>query len=247
MKRQTSLRFLLLLIAALGAAGLGLLLALYSLEASTGLLPANHPFHIGAILLTVLTAGLTAFFVLPIQKAADIRLDVPVSRLAACGAFFAGLWLLPAAFTMLRQADTGLRLVRTLLGFASAVSLIASGWFHFKNKATHFLLHATVCLFFALHMLCQYQIWSGMPQIADYLLPLLGCIFLTLTAYHRTAFDIGMGSRRALLFCGLMAGFCSICSVSGESGRLFYLAGGLWSLTNLWPQRSQEETDHVSA
>lgn len=253
MKRIFSYRFLPLLTAGLGAVGLLLRLALYALQEPSGLLPSQHPLHTAAVILSVLTAALVLALVTRLGGSGKYQLNFPASPLAALGAFFAGLWLLPVPFEILRHADSNLTIARAVLGFLSIPCLLFTGWCHWKGRRPHFLLHGAACLFFALHMVCQYQLWSGNPQLEDYLLPLFACVFLTLTAYYRMAFDARMGNRRALLFCGLMAGFFCICSLAGEGENRFYFAGGLWALTNLCviepplPSRKTEEGTDASA
>lgn len=247
MKRIFPYRLLPLLSAGLGGVGFALRLALFALEEPSGLLPQGHPLHIATLVLSILTAGLMLYFVLPLGGSGKYRLNFPASQTAALGAVFAGLFLLPVAFGILRQADSNLSFFWAALGFIAAVCLVFTGRCHWKGRRPHFLLHGAVCLFFAVHMICQYRLWSGNPQVEDYLFPLFGCVFLTLTAYYRMTFDARMGKRRMLLFCGLMAGFFCICSLAGEGDKGFYFAGGLWALTNLCvtepPKGNEEGTD----
>lgn len=247
MKRTFSYRLLPLLFAGLGCIGFVLRLALFSLEAPSGLLPQGHPLHIAVLILSGAAINLALYFVKPLGGSATYRLNFPASRTAALGAGFAGLLLLPVVFDILQDASSRLIILWAVLGFVAALCLIFTGWCHWTGRRPYFLLHGTVCLFFAIHMVCQYQLWSGKPQVEDYLFPLFACVFLSLTAYHRMAFDVRMGKRRTLLFCGLTAGFFCICALAGEGGKWFYLAGAVWSLTNLCaitpPQQEEEKTD----
>lgn len=247
MKQKFSYRLLPLLFAGLGCVGLVLRLALFALEEPSGLLPQNHPLHIAAVLFSFLSAALALYFVLPLKGSGKYRPNFPASRTAALGAVFAGALLLPVSLGIVRQADNRLSIFWAVLCFASAICLILTGMCHSKGRRPHVLLHSTVCLFFAVHMVCQYRLWSGDPQVEDYLFPLFACIFLSLTAYYRVSFDARMGKRRNLLFCGLMAVFFSICSLAGTGNKLFFLAGGLWALTNLCviapPKKEKENTD----
>lgn len=250
MKRSFPYRFLPMIAAGLGGIGLVLRLVLYSLKEPSGLLPHSHPLHTATIVLSLLTVGAMLYLVRPLDGSAKYRLNFPASQLAATGAFFAGLWLLPVSFEILGQADSRLFFFWATLSFLSVPCLIFTAWCHFKGRRPYFLLHGVICLFFAVHLVCQYRLWSGNPQVEDYLLPLFACVFLTLTAYYRMAFDARMGKRRALLFCGLMAGFFCVCSLAGEGDKRFYFAGAIWTLTNLCviqPPAKPEETSDAPA
>ena len=240
MKKHFSEQALPLIAVIGGAIGFLLRLALYMLEESTGLLPKGHILHIASIVLSIAIAVLMLIFVR--------RANAPIvhkPQVAASGAFFAGLWMLPAAFGILEQADSPMDLLWALLSFASIPCLMLTAWRHFKGRTPHFFTNVILCLFFVANMICQYPLWCGNPQLADYLLPLLACVFLSLAAYQRTALDQQAGSYRKLLFFDLMAGFFCICSMAGNGERRFYLAGALWALTNLYA--IQQEEPHVSA
>lgn len=245
MKHAFSNRFLPLLAAGLGGICLLLRLALYGLEESTGLLPEAHPLHIATVIISIAAVLGTVFCVRPLKGSPKYRLNFPSSKSAAFGSCFAGLFLVPTGFDILGQAAGMLDWFRAALAFACVPCLMTAGWCRFKGRRPHFLLHGTVCLFFATHMMCLYRVWSGKPQIEDYLFPLFACVFLSLTAYHRTAFDARMGKRRSLLLCGLLAGFFCVCSLTGDGNRTFYLAGALWSLTCLCRIQLPPKTEEV--
>ena len=216
MKRFSYLRFLPLMTAGLGGICLLLRIGLYRLQEPSGLLPYAHPFHIASLGIGALTLLLIAAAVLPLKGSNRFVPNFPASRIAAWGSFIAGLLLLQACFAILDRADTRLNLFWAVSGFCAVPCLIFNGRSRQKGFRTHFLLHGSLCLFCLLSMLCRYRSWSGNPQLADYLYPLLSCVFLSLAAYYRMQFAQGQGRRGSLLFCGLTAGFCCICSLAGE-------------------------------
>lgn len=240
MKQHISEQTLPLVSAALGSAGLLLRLALYTQKAPSGLLPAAHPLHIATVILSIATAVLMLIFVRHANEPTERKTNV-----AASGAFFAGLWMLPVAFETLEQATGRFDIFWALLSFASVPCLMLTAWKQFRGQHPYFGTNAVICLFFITSMLCRYPQWCGNPQVADYLLPLLACVFLSLAAYQRTAFDFQMGNRQNLLFCSLMAEFFCICALAGEGDKRFYLVGALWTLTNLYA--THQEAPHVSA
>lgn len=224
-------------------------LALYTLKEPSGLLPRSHPLHIATLVIALATAAAVLRFVLPQKGSGEYAPNFPADRRIAFGPWFAALWLLSAAFTILEQADDRLELAWAVLAFVSIPCLLCIGIFRFMGRRPYFLIHGLLCLFFAIHMICQYQAWSSNPQIPDYLFALLGCVFLTLSAYYRTLFDLDAGKQRKLLLTALLAGFFCICSLTGEGERHFFFSGALWALTDLCaaaPPQQEEQTD-VSA
>lgn len=233
MKRPVSHKPLPLLPAATGLIALLLRLALYTMENESSLLPHNHPLYIASLALAAATAAAVLFFILPLKGSAEYRDNFPASRTAAAGSLIAGALLVPVAFGVWKDAFTTLDQIWAVLTFASSVCLLVSGWCQWTGKQPHFAMHVTVCLFYALHMICQYRVWSGNPQVEDYIFSLFGCIFLALFAFHRVAFAAGAGHRRMLLFCGLMAVFFCLPALIGGNNRCFFLSGGIWTVTNL--------------
>lgn len=248
--KQTFLhRYPSLLAAAPGLVCFLLRLGLYTLEEPSGLLPRSHPFHIATLVIALVTAAAVYRFILPQKGSGTYGPNFPADPLAVAGPCFAALWLLPVAFDIGERAVGKLDLAWAVLAFLAVPCLLCIGLFRHAGRRPHFLIHGMLCLFFAIHMLCQYQTWSSNPQIADYFFGLLACVFLTLTAYYRALFDLDDGKRRKLLLCGLLAGFFCICSLAGEGEKRFYLSGALWALTDLCavkPTQQEEKTD-VSA
>lgn len=222
----------------LGAGGVGLVLRvlLYMLGPDVrGLLPRYHVLHVLTLLLTICVTAALALASKEFTGSNRYRKNFPASTGAALGTFFAALWLLTAAFTMLRRRSEALDLVLAVLAFIGVGCLLVTGYFRLKKKRPHFLFNGMLCVFYACNMVCQYRAWSGNPQLPDYIFHIFACIFLTLTAYHRTAFDLGQGRRRPFLFCSLMAVYLCFLSLVGAGDGRLYFGGGIWALSNLCP------------
>ena len=220
---------------------------LYTLEEHTGLLPQSHPFYIAALIIGIVTAVLMV--ILAVRRIENTPKVSGRSPIAAIGAVFAALLLIPAAFGIWKLANTTLEFFLVILAFVSVPCLLVLAWQFFRGRQPHFLLHDVLCLFFLVYMICQYPLWCGNPQAEDYLFPLFACVCLNFTAYRRAAFDFRSGNLPALTYFGWMAGFFCICSLAGDGDVWFYLAGGLWALTNLYSIQPpvQQEDDNVSA
>lgn len=236
-----------------GGIGLLLRLGLYAMQDQNGLLPAHHPFHMVSVLIALCAAVVIAVTVKPLDGSNRYRDNFPPSLIGGIGSLLAAACLPPVVFQLFRNASGNLDYVVAVFGILSIPCLLFTGYCQWKGKRPSLLFHGAICLFFALHMVCRYRLWSGNPQIEDYLLPLFGNVFQTLAAYYRTAFDAGMGRRRMLLFCGLMAVTCCLPSAAGTGDAPFFLAGAVWAVTSLCvltpPPRHHKdgENSHVSA
>lgn len=252
MKKSFSPTFLPVIATGAGSIALLLRLGLYTLQDHNGLLPAGHPFHILSILLALCAAVFFAVTVKTLDGNHCYADNFPPSLIRGAASLICALCLLPVIFDLLRNPSEKLDFALAVLGVLSIPCLLFTGFCQWKGKQPSMLFHGILCLFFGIHMVSRYRLWSGNPQMEDYLLPLFGSVFLTLTAYHRTAFAAGMGRRRMLIFCGLTAVVCCLSSVAGEGNHAFFLAGAIWAAANLCvltpPQDQQNSEDsHVSA
>lgn len=146
--------------------------------------------------------------------------------------FAAAVGILVLMLTNLGSQRSALSALWLVLGFLSVPALILSGICRLRGTRPQFLLHGIVCAFFGIHLACHYQVWSGEPQMTDYVWQLFACVGLTLTAYHHTAFDVGLGRRRLQLAFSLLSAFFCLACLAAEGYGLFYLTCGLWALEN---------------
>lgn len=138
-------------------------------------------------------------------------------------------------------ADSRLVLVRNLLAIASAVALVVLFVLDRKEKDHHFLLYTVLCIFFAVHLVSCYQLWSSNPQIMDYLFTLLAYVGLMLYFYQKAAALVGFRQEKRMLAIGLLAVFFCYTSLL-DTGRisLLQLFCGSWVLTDLCREFSGE-------
>lgn len=195
-----------------------------------------RPWNLPGILLAVLSVALC---VLVLWKTRHLdgtqRYGVnfppsPWSGLTSIAAALGILWMLIAVPA---QRQDMLATVHRLLGFLSIPCLILTGLGRWKGKRPNFLFHGILCLFFGIHLAEQYRVWSSDPETADYLCQLLACAGLTFTAYHRTAFDAGLGKRKQHLITGLLTAYFCLTSLFVEGSGCFYLTCGLWAGADL--------------
>lgn len=231
--KRTALPFLIL---GAGGAGLVLRVMLYTLGVdSQGLLPRMHLMH----LLTLLLTAAVAILLIPSAKRLDgsnrFRHNFPASTSGGLSAVTAALFLLSMGLDLLSRADDTLEYVQVGMLLGSVLCLLVTGIFRFRGKRPMVLFHGFLSLAFAFHMVCQYRLWSANPQLPDYIFHIFACVCLTLTAYNRAAFDVGMGKRTVFLFVSLMAVYLCFLALVGAGDARFYVAGGIWALGNLCP------------
>lgn len=233
MKRSVSYQLLPWPVAALGCIALVLRLALYTMENTGGLLPARHPLYLISLALAGAAALILLGFLPKLKGPQGYAENFPFSRPRAQGSFVSGLLMFPVISGIFSSRSSTLDLVWAVLGLTACICLIASGYMQLSGKKPYFVLYFLICLFFVCNMVCSYRIWSGNPQVEDYIFSLFACIFLSLFAYQKAAFSADAGSRRMLLFSGLMALFFCVASLAGPGNGQFYAAGGLWAISNL--------------
>ena len=236
MKAHLKSNYIPLVILGAGLLGAALRSILYAVGFDEkGLLRPGHPLH---ILCWVLVLAVPVFLAVSLRKldGSDRYEDnFPAAPQGLSAVILTTLWFLSNAFSALDQISDKFDLLAAVFGFLAVPCFAYTGYCRIKGKRPHFLFHTVVCLFFAMDLVCHYRRWSGDPQFADYCFQLFACIFLLLTAYQHTAFDVDMGRRQAYLFCSLMAAFLCILSFAGPGDTFFYFGGAVWTISGLCP------------
>ncbi len=232
--------------AILGAGFTGLLLRvlLYTFGTdSQGLMPSAHPLHIACLLLAGLTAAYTA---LTVRKVRPRRRAIPGGKYMVTSVIFTCLWFLAHGFSLWGQSVDSIDTLRVVLSFCVIPCFGYTGYCLVKGWRASFLVQGIICLFFALDMICRYRVWSGDPQLSNYVFHLFACACLILAAYYRTAFAVRLRSPRQQIFFSLMACFFCMLAFVGRDGSQFYIGGALWATQGLGlllpapPQKPEE-------
>lgn len=221
----------------LAAGALGLMLRVVLFATGTdekGLLVSGH--WAGKSLWLLTAAMIASLFVLTrtIQGPRRYRESHPASFAACAGAAAAAIAIVRTAAAEFRTQP----FLFTILGLAAAVCLLAIAFCRLQPRKPHFLLHAVVCVFFAIRMVNQYRNWNSDPQVLDYAFYLGAYIVLMLTAYQHAAFDAGIGSHQAVWFTGLLAAYLCLVSLPSSVDTWLLLGCGIWSFTNLTSLRA---------
>lgn len=243
MNRKNIVPGLSVLMLILGMAAFGLRTALYAVAVDArGLLIGGHALE---IVLAVLTAAamLTVALVCRKQGEMDTKNSLPENLLAALGNVAAGAGI---ALTVLDGAvavDGYLANAWHCLGLAAPVCLVLAGFTRVLGKRPFFLLHVAVCLFFLVHIVARYQLWSSHPQMQDYIFALLGAMTLMFFGFYEAAREAGCGNFRMQLGMGLSAVFLCLAELARSSCPALYLGGILWVLAELGGMKQAETNE----
>lgn len=195
-----------------------------------GLMNSWHFLHIACL---IIAAALAVYTGLTLRKqtfSPAYKANFPANRQWTGIGVLIPVWFLVSAFSTVEQITDKITVARTVLAFAAVPCFALTCWCRVQGKRPNFLLHGLLCVFFAVDMICRYRPWSGNPQLPDYTFQLLACIFLTLTAYYRMAFDVDLPSPKLFRFCSLMAIFFCMASFVGGEDAKFYMGGTIWAL-----------------
>ena len=206
-----------------------------------GLLLRNHPLSIA---LTVLTIGVLIRIVLAVRKldTADSYEELYVSGLpGAIGNAAAGAGILVTVLTSSPGMGSYLESAWRILGLAAPVCFVVAAVVRVFGKKPFFLLHVVACLFFVLHIVTRYQLWSGNPQMQDYVFSLLGTMTLLFFGFYTAAMEAECGSFRMRFGMGLAAVYLCLGELARSSCPALYLGGILWVLTDLCSIRNQKK------
>ena len=194
-----------------------------------GLVVTSHPANALSYIMIALGFGALLWTVYPYhEKIRGSRLFQP-SIPACVGCGVAALGIVYTAVSEFLQNPGGIGGISCVLGIFAAMGILLAGILRLKRRC-QYLLHAVLTAYLILHILNQYRVWNSEPQLQNYFPQLLAAVFLMVTAYYRTALDIGTSDLRSFLFFnyGAML-FCCI-SIKGEA-PVFYLAMAMWAAT----------------
>ena len=134
-----------------------------------------------------------------------------------------------------------------VLGYLAAAGLAVAAVSRLLGRKPFFLTHTAACLFFAVHIVNHYQLWSGNPQTQDYAFSMLGAMALMLFGYYSAMIDNGAGRRGLYSATGMAAVYLCLVALSGSGYPLLYLGGAAWVMTELWSAAAgtgeREESD----
>lgn len=242
MKRNSGSHRLPVMMLIWGIAALVLRKALYATAVDVkGLLLRYQPLEIA---LTVLTVGVLVRIAVAVRKgkrSGAYEDDQFAGLPGAVGNVAAGAGILITVLTTAPGMGGYLESAWRCFGLAAPVCLLLAGIAKALGKKPFFLLHVAVCLFFMLHIVTRYQIWSGHPQMQDYIFALLGAMALLFYGFYTAALEAGCGNFRMVLGMGLAAIYLCMAELAGSSCPAMYLGGIAWVLLDLCSMKCLEK------
>lgn len=243
MKRNSGSHRLPVMMLIWGSAALMLRKTLYATAVDVkGLLARYQPLEIA---LTVLTVGVLIQILVAVRKreASGGHGDTFASGIGcAIGSVAAGAGILVTVWNTAPAMGSYLELAWRYLGLVAPVCLLLAGISRALGKKPFFLLHVVVCLYFLLHIVNHYQLWSSQPQMQDYIFSLLGVMALMFFGFYTAALEADCGNDRMLLGMGLSAIYLCCAELARSSCPWLYLGGLVWVLTDLCSMRKYEQT-----
>lgn len=244
MNKQVNIPWLPCLISVLGLTAAGVRRVIYSAAVDgRGLL---IPWNLPSMVLLVLTVAAVSAVVAGVGKQGNGNRyadNFPTSKLGGASCLLLALSIAWSLLTREPMVLDRVALLSLLLNWLSLPCLVVTACGRFRGKRTVWIYNAIVCLSFALGMADNYRQWSGNPQVQDYWCQMFAWVGLALTAYHLTAFDVGLGERKHQQIFALLTAFFCLASAFDAGVSLFYLAGAAWCLSNvakLHPEQRQE-------
>lgn len=232
---------------ALGLLGLILRRMLYAFGLDgKHLLIAGHPLSLTLWALTLAAIVLIVAAVWRLNGSNRYADNFSPSLLSAVGHVLAAAGILLTVLLNPPMMPGTLGKIWKFLGFLSVPCLVLAGYARVRGRRPFFLLHMAACLFLVFHIVDHYQVWSGDPQLQDYVFALFGTMTLMFFGFYTAAFDAGAGRRRMQLGMGLAAVYLCTVGLPGSGYPFLYLGGIAWVLTGLCtltPKPGQPETE----
>lgn len=232
---------------ALGGAAV-LCLRLWFLETgvdSRGLLDTGHIGNTLSFVLTALTVLPCVFFCLKEPGAKGCR--SAASPLAALGAALGCVGLAAAAWALLSNASGVLPVTTGVLGALSVPCAAFLAFCRFKGLRVNTLAVCILLVFFILHPIQLYRLWSAETQLPGYFFQLLGSVCLLLLAYQRAALEMRHGSWQTYLLLRHCAVFFCIAAIPGSNQGVFYLTMAAWMLLDGLSVSPEKRERHEAA
>lgn len=198
-----------------------------------GLLLRNQPLEIALAALTAAALTIAALSARKWNGGQDYEALYCADFPGALGNAAAGAGILATVLTAPPVMEGYLESAWRILGFAAPVCLLLAAVARVRGKRPFFGLHVVACLFFVVHIVTRYQLWSGNPQMQDYIFSLLGAMGLMFFGFYCAAMEAGCGSLRMTVGMGLAAIYLCTAELARSSCPWLYLGGILWVLTDL--------------
>ena len=205
---------------------------------SEGLLKPGHPSVTVSVIIFAAFIGVLALCAVFMDKEHPRRFAPSVPGAVGCLIGAVGLLVTIIGDLKGNTATGGLSGILPIASFLTGLGAVAAfavmGKNRLKGKPVNIWFYVVALAFFVFHLLLQYQQWSKLTQLTDYLFPVLGSVSLMLTLYHRAYKDLDQPDKWEYMFFSQLALFCSVMSIFGAN-RFFYATMSAWVLLDSLP------------
>lgn len=220
----------------LGGGGIVLLLRLWLFAFGRDERQLLSPWHPASILSLILTAAAAALILLgAMELKGNLRYQrlFPASVSGAVGTAAGALGLGWAAWQELQVIANPFATAACTAGVLAGLCLLFLAYLRFQGSHPSGWLYGIVCIYFMLHLICRYRVWSGRAQLQEYLFPMLASIALMLGCYYRAALTARLNSRMPYVICNQIAVLLCLPAIAGSDNKLFYLSMAVWMTLDL--------------
>lgn len=227
MSLQTKRIILPLLFLALGLTGMTSRLGLYAAAVDAKGLLASH-------LLTLVLLGLTALAAAgAVLLTGKTRVSIPGGIPAALGSAALAAAVIVQSLRMDAAEDSRFLMLNLAFSAAGAACALVLALCHVRKKQPHFGLYAVVCIFYCIHQMLCYPLWSKNPQIMDYAYSLGAVLCAILFCYGQAAQVLGVKHTRFQAAIGLFGIFCCYTAIANCEFPILYAGTALFLTTEL--------------
>ena len=207
-----------------------------------GLLKSGHPSVTVSVIIFAAFVAMLAFCAVFMDK--EQRRFAP-SVPGAVGCFIGAVGLLVTIIGDVKGSTaTGgisgiLPIASFLTGLGAVAAFAVMGKNRLRGKRVNIWFYVAALAFFVFYLLLQYQQWSKLTQLTEYLFPVLGSVSLMLTLFHRACKDLEQPGKWEYMFFSQMALFCSVMSIFGANW-FFYATMSAWVLLDSLPGKEKK-------
>lgn len=227
MSKNSKFKFYPFLFLVLGLLSMACRMGLYARAVDWKGLLVSHPL---TPVLLVLTGLAAACAVLLTRKT---QVSIPVGVPAALGGIALAAAVVVQLLNMEAMEESRFLLLNLFFSAAAAVCALVLALCHARKKQPHFGLYAVLCVFYCIHQLLCYPLWSKDPQLMDYAFSLGAVLCAILFCYGQAAQVLGMKHSRLQGAIGLFGIFCCCTAIANCEFPILYAGTALFLMTEL--------------
>lgn len=195
-----------------------------------------HPIGWGLLALTA-AAALAALLL-----TRNTQVEAAKGIMPAIGSGFLALTMAVQSLNMEAVEELRMVTLNTVFSWAAVGCAVLLAICRIRKKQPHFGLYAALCLFYCIHQVLCYQLWSHRPQMQDYWFSLGAVLSTILFCYGQAAQVLGVKHSRFQGAIGLFGIFCCCAAFARCEFPVLYAGTALFLITELNGLTERKET-----